>query len=523
MSSTISTEAIAALMREVRDPIKFARICWPDVHFYKDQRDIIYSVEDNDQTYVTAAHQMGKDFVTAFIVLRFFLTRHPVRVITTSVKDDHLRVLWGELGRFIDTSRVPMLHKKGGPLIVKHHDIRKVVEGTQCKISYLRGMVSEKSESMAGHHAHHTLCVGDEASGIDDAIEQKADTWAKRILMIGNPYPCQNFFKRGIKAGNVKSPVGNHLFRRVIRIKAQDSPNVRLALEEIRRGLPPSFKEVVPGVISYAEYMKRRAVWDNVRQCVGLDAQFWEGAEELLFPPDWLNRAAERARALRSMHRRTAKAIGIDPAAGGDKTAMAAVDELGIIELVSKRTPDTAQIPNEAIAFGRKHGVPPDRWFFDLGGGGKQHADYLRNRGFKGVQTVGFGEPITPEPRRGMVTIERKIERSEERYAYKNRRAQMFGLIRELLDPDNEMGFGIPDDGEVYEELRRQLSPIPLIYDREGRLSLPPKHKTNGMKENSAIKSLEELIGHSPDEADAVALAVYGALKKPKKSKAGVF
>lgn len=151
------------VLRSLKDPLRFARLFWPDVTFYRQQMDIIYSVRDNDETFVPAGNMLGKDFVGGFICLWFFLTRHPVRVVTTSVKDDHLRVLWGEIGRFIQTCRAPLLYKDGGPLIARHRDIRKIVRGEVCQISYLLGMVSEKGEGMAGHHAKHTLGVIDEA------------------------------------------------------------------------------------------------------------------------------------------------------------------------------------------------------------------------------------------------------------------------------------------------------------------------------------------------------------------------
>jgi hypothetical protein len=56
---------------------------------------------------------------------------------------------------------------------------------------------------MAGHHADYALFVGDEASGIADAFIEKARTWRKRLLLIGNPYPsANNYFERSAKAGD---------------------------------------------------------------------------------------------------------------------------------------------------------------------------------------------------------------------------------------------------------------------------------------------------------------------------------
>lgn len=194
------------------DPLQFSRLLWPDVTFYKEQKDIIYSVLYNDETFVVAGNMLGKDFVSAFIVLWFFITRHPCRVITTSADYSQLEsVLWGEIRRFIQISKYPLEHSKGGPLVVNHLHIRKQVAGKVCGLSYLIGRVAAKGEGMLGHHiaddrkTPKTLFVCDEASGVDDITYERADTWAKRKLIIGNPYPCSNFFYKGVKGGDILS------------------------------------------------------------------------------------------------------------------------------------------------------------------------------------------------------------------------------------------------------------------------------------------------------------------------------
>src|SRR5262245_41896918 len=138
-------------------------------------------------------------------------------------------------------------------------------------------------------------------------------------------------------------------FRRVIRITAADSPNVRREAAR-RAGLPESdWPAETPGVLSWDEYQRRRATWDAVRQAIGLDAEFYEGPQLLLFPPDWLAHSARVAEELRHQSR-TAKAIGVDPAEGGDHSSWAVVDEYGLIELVSIQTPDTSIVPGRTLA-----------------------------------------------------------------------------------------------------------------------------------------------------------------------------
>lgn len=501
------------------DPIRFAKTLWPDVTFFREQQQVIRSVEENDETFVPAGNMLGKDFVAGYIALYFFLTRYPARVITTSVKDDHLRVLWGEIGRFIQTCRFPLDVNSGGPLIINHRDIRRLVKGARCPISYLRGMVSERGEGMAGHHARHTLMIIDEASGVDDLVYTQGDTWSKRKLVIGNPNPCVNFFYKGVKGGDIQAGDNGHYHRKVIRIRAEDSPNYRYAAAQKGSGQTITHEEIVPGVISYRECLKRRALWDEIRQCIGLDGEFYEGAEVLLFPPDWLNRAERRK------HSRVGEcAMGVDSAMGGDNTSWAVADRSGLIYLHSEKTPDTNVIVGKTLALMRRYNVQPHNILFDAGGGGKPHADRLRAQGYK-VRSIGFGESVLQEPKTGMTVISERKKLKEQKYVYKNRRAQLYGILRSLLEdgvfslPKEILNRKRPDGGP---SLREQLVPVPLWYDEEGRMYLPPKQRSSHLREKTDSKpTLVEIIGCSPDESDALVLAVFGLFHRPAKAVAG--
>lgn len=46
-------------MIDLRDPLKLAKALWPNVTFYKQQREIIYSVAENDETFVPAGNMLG--------------------------------------------------------------------------------------------------------------------------------------------------------------------------------------------------------------------------------------------------------------------------------------------------------------------------------------------------------------------------------------------------------------------------------------------------------------------------------
>lgn len=307
--------------------------------------------------------------------------------------------------------------------------------------------------------------------------------------------------------------------RRIIQIKGADSPNVRYALAQVAAGLEPTHETITPGVLTYREYLTRRSEWDKVKQCISLDAEFYEGSELLLFPPEWLNLAEERWRSLPKG--RPAKAGGCDPAEGGDKTAMCAVDEHGVIELTSRPTPNTNDVAREAIAFMQKHDIPPDRFVFDRGGGGKQHADRLRAEHKLMVRSVGFGESTVKERQFGQTTVRQARKNAEDRYEYVNRRAQMYGELSEMLDPTLTdpawPRFALPPSsaGPQYQELRRQLAPMPKLYDREGRIRMLPKNRNSSVQtQGKSEPTLGELLGCSPDEADSLVLAIHGMRHK---------
>lgn len=510
------------------DPFNFLALCWPDIKLTKPQAKIVHSIVHNHTTVVPAGNDQGKDFIAAFICVWFFCSRSPCKIVTHSVDQPQLKgVLWGEMKRFIQTSRYPL------PLNVREDMFMQFVrpDGTADPLSYLIGRVTRKGEGLLGHHIANTesdrlpdgsmlprtLFVADEASGIDDEAWEKVDTWSHRKLAIGNPYPTTNFFYKATKAGDIPHPrLKGRFLQKVIHIDCDDSPHVERAKSMMDIGLDPDDKVLIPGILSWQEYERRLKVWDEMRQCIGLHGKFYEGREVKLFPPNWLDRAEEVAERLPKD--RIGKAMGVDAAEGGDNSVWCIVDELGLIYMEAHKTNDTNDIPGLSIAIGKRFGVAPERWVFDRGGGGKQHADRLRAMGYE-CASIGFGEGVVdPQAwKRTADYIPKKEvrEATEERYIYKNRRAEMYGTLRLALDPTVlQNGFGLPKelirvkrlDGGP--SLRDQLEILPLLYDPEGRLYLPPKQKKNADDKTVTIKDM--LGDYSPDEADALVLACYG-------------
>jgi hypothetical protein len=212
--------------------------------------------------------------------------------------------------------------------------------------------------------------------------------------------------------------------------------------------------------------------------------------------------------------------MGLDPGEGGDNTAWTLIDKQGVIEQISMKTPDTTEITSRTIALIKQHQLNPRKVAIDRGGGGKQIADQIRKHGFK-VKTVGFGESASdPDRFKRMRTSVQKSGDAERRTMYKNRRAEMYGMAADLLDRGlNPDGFGIP--GEL-KDLRHQLSKMPRMYDEEGKLMMPPKRHKAGAKDPS-VKSLMQILGRSPDEADSFVLAVFALFDRSGKFVAGSY
>jgi hypothetical protein len=122
----------------------------------------------------------------------------------------------------------------------------------------------------------------------------------------------------------------------------------------------------------------------------------------------------------------------------------------------------------------------PDRVYIDATGGGQIVVDRMHELGYDEVEAVTFSGRSTEVP-----TID---ETDREQRIYHNRRAQIYGFLRDAL----QGAFCLPDrDG-----LHGELVAIGFKYTSAGAIQLEDK---------AAIK---KRLGFSIDEADACALSV---------------
>lgn len=490
------------------DPLLWAKLYWPDMVTYPKQAEIAYSVRDNMETFVPAANKMGKTRIAALIALWFFSTRQPARVVCTSSSEGQLKeVLWSEISSLIHKAKYPLPFSKTH----LHLTLNDEETGDTLAGHYLIGRVTNSVERFSGHHLPfnkipRVLFIFEEASGIGDEFYETAQSQAHRILAIGNPLNTLNFFYHKCKGGDAAASSDNAILdRKVIPISAADSPNVMLGTRLTKECPGVHVPACMPGILTWQEFQYRLANWDPDAIRTRVWGKFLDAGRSLLFPAERLHHASNlwpsfvgRARGPFYM--------GVDVAAGGrDKSVWAIIDRFGVREMVVKDTPNTMEIAGITLKLMEAYGMVGKRVCIDAGGGGKQIADRLREQG-RLVQSVHFGSS------------------AEDNKTYKNKRAEMFGYLASLLNADYwnfdkkkiEIAEGEWEELDEYEnhakcfilpptdaKLKEELGCLPKLWDSEGKMFLPPKERQN----NSVAKTLREILGRSPDRADALALA----------------
>lgn len=527
----------------VHDPIKFVATFWPNFTLAPYQQEILRSVASgHTETWVHSANEMGKSFVAALTAVWWFASR-PSKVVTVSTTEDQLRgVLWGEIGSLLDSATY-----NGKPFdfgfVVNDLEIRyRSEKDSPLPKYYIRGRVARKVESIQGNHLPlmhvpetgdeigTVLFVVEEGSGVDDIFFPAFATQAHSTLVIGNPIRDQGIFAETCKAGPKKHPnIQGRLSKNVIHVSGEHSPNVRVGKawkESGRTGRPPREWQI-PGILSYDVFLEREANLSPYEKQTRLYGKFPEEAGQRMFPRAWLDiaqrlgamlrsRAEERSRNGKLLYPGKPFGLGIDVAqGGGDLSVWVVWGRFGVVDVIAKDTPNTSEIAGTTLATMRRYNIHPAAVAFDSGGGGKQIADQLREKGYEEISDVPFGAAAM-DPKK-----------------YKNRRAELYGELREAMtvdvdadgNPTGRIGrmlkvgpakwgskkawcASLPPDDAM---LRGELAVLPLLRDGEGRLRMLPKDKDTKRARHSSQseKTIRELLGRSPDRGDACVLAYW--------------
>ena len=154
----------------------------------------------------------------------------------------------------------------------------------------------------------------------------------------------------------------------MIHVDGLDSPNVRAGMEHRRLGRPGPPPTLIPGVLSYADYIFRDSQWDGYNKMTRLHGLFHQGEDAQLFPLAWIERAAAAWEEVKGL-RRGPFALGIDTASGGrDNAAFVVLDHLGIVEIVVTDGKDTTKLYATTKRLMAKYHISPRMVAVDAGG-----------------------------------------------------------------------------------------------------------------------------------------------------------
>jgi len=525
------------LRRWVDTPEAFFAAVWPGCSYWEKQREILLSVRDNYSTVVHSCVESGKDWIAARLVLWFFSTRHPCRVICTSSSVGQLRrVLWGEIDRAFRDTAIPLGIDK------KHMMLRRLDPAGRPYANDWVQLVSVAAvENLMGTHlasdddTPRILAVLDEASAVSDELAELIESQAHRILVIGNPLRMSGRYANMIRGGDVVDEFRPGRFRRrVIHIDVRKTPNVAAGIAWDKEGRQGPCPRPFPGLMSYPDYVHHLREWPEFRITTCLYGQLLEDdASQLLVPRRWLEYGQTAWGEVDRDHRATLpKYMGVDAAmGGGDLACWIVVDQLGVCDIRTlaaagfadeEGIPQTGKQLDITRQMQAKWDIPWENIAVDAGGSGKPAiVDPLRKEG-KRVAAVEFG---------GGASKRHKKE-------YVNRRAELYGELAKQIDPgleretdgdedsplvprkwlsvETESGrrrweraFTLPPHGRLradVEALVDELSLIPRLHDGEGKMFLPPKDRKAGQKTGQCLR---EMLGRSPDRSDACALAVW--------------
>lgn len=442
-------DEIEMVRRCVDDPEFFCREVL-GVELWGKQVEILQSVRDNSNTIVVSCNAAGKTFVMACCSLWFLYTRMSSLVLTTAPTARQIKsVLWAEIARLHAAARVEL----GGELLSTELHVDR-------KLKWMAlGIPASEEVRFQGHHAEDLLVIFDEAAGIAPEIYTAAagnlTSMNARFVLIGNPTsPSGKFFEYS------KDPNWHK-----IQISAFDSP----AVVDPQR---------YPYLVNRKWIDERRAEWGESSPMyqARVLGQFPVEGEDTLIPLNWVERAVRRWKDSEKRDQLVSDHIylGVDVARYGMDRSVIAVFQpnkvLKLRKLVGKDTTALVQlITQEVQEAGRKlFQIAVD----DTGVGGGV-VDMCRRLGY----------PVLPIAAQ---------QRPQNRRLFKRLRHELLWNLREFFRCDE---LAIPPD----DALLGQLTSLRYSIDESGIIQIESK-------EDMRSRGLP-----SPDEVDAVALALYGA------------
>jgi len=461
------------------------------------QKKLIQAIADNERVAISAAHDLGKSYSLARILLWYMSCFPGAKVITTAPTFNMVKnILWSEVRSAYSKSKMPL----GGKMNLTEWQMTPQGDWFAIGFTPRNEVIGETGQgtqsNFQGFHAPYLMVIFDEATGIPSNIWTMAEGMLTssnvKFVCIGNPTSrASEFFKcfsspswEKIKLSCFDSPnlIVNEITNKeklIKEIQFIKSLNDHEAKERFK-----SYKVVKPYLLTLKWVISSAIKWgiDHPLFISKVLGEFPNVDANALFPLGIIEDAQRRVHFPTSTDR---KVLGVDVARfGADASVLTALHGKKFLTKKSFFKKDLAELTGEIIALGKEIG-PFDVIVVDGTGIGSGVVDMLRQN--QNDDTVSRNTEIRE------VQFGAACEDETDKEKYVNLKARMFGLLRDDLK-DNE-GLCLSDD-EIYLD---ELPTILYSYDSKGKLKIESKD------------DYKKRTGRgSPDNADSLALANFG-------------
>ena len=444
-----------------QDPKLFLSSVLDAKHWWSGQEEICKSVIKHDRLAIASGHALGKDWLSARLILWFLYCFEPSIVIATSASDRQVSaIIWGELSEAFSHAR----YKLPGHFITK----KLVIDETRkwYAMGFATKEIRNQPGKMQGYHQKNTMILFSEAQAIERPIWEQSESLMTgsfvKWVAIGNPIINYGPFYEACQSTSEWHS---------IRLDCEKTPNVITG------------RDIIPGMVTkrWVDDMAKKYGKNHPTYKAKVNGIAPARSVDAFIETDWLEYA--NGTGMSNSRMNGVKVAGVDIASiGGDKTVITKRDGMRVISVEKYSGRNTMETVGKIVGL-FKEGYY--RVYLDVTGIGTGVYDRLVELGFhdKAIPVNFGGKPIDDQdPRSGIKNTEKFADYS----------TQMYDNLAELMQ---RMEIGFPFD----EELNSQLLNRRMKILSNGKKKIEPKddYKSRGFD--------------SPDEADALALCFCNA------------
>lgn len=277
---------------------------------------------------------------------------------------------------------------------------------------------------------------------------------------------------------------------RPVPVKREVKGKIKTLYPHSRSFIPAKLKD--NPYLDEAAYLSTLYGLPETLQKALIDGSFdidWEDAEMQVIPSDWVEQAMVRWENSCMLPGTPLSALGVDVARGGkDQTVIVPRRGYWFEELKKypgASTPDGGYVAGQVAACWEEGCVIN----IDVASVGSSPYDILENT-YPNVIPISGGEKSIKSDESGKL-------------GFYNKRAELYWLLREALDPKNGKNYCLPRSERLKAELCtpkwKLVPPIATEPHKSGRIQITTK------------EDVKDILGRSPDEADGVVYASHDA------------